>query len=154
MSPEELLRAIFSNEHESEKMKTNLYARKSFQVEAVKVTFENIEDLASWCGGEIETQETRVKNVIQIEKFIRVPVTRPANEKQTRAYIGDYILKSDNSFKVYTERAFLKSFEPVVVYTEEQARTHANQHEDNFPEPSVTYTDAQAAEQAEVEVTI
>jgi hypothetical protein len=44
--------------------------------------------------------------------YISVRVAYPINPRQTQAYLGDWVLKSGKSFKVYTNSAFEKSFIP------------------------------------------
>lgn len=83
---------------------TETYTRKPFEIEAVKVTEENMEDVAKWCGGEIQTTESG-------KRFIKVDVTRPLSDKQTRAFAGDWTLRVKNSFKVYTNKAFVHCFD-------------------------------------------
>ena len=87
---------------------TQKYLRKPFTVDAVRVTAENIEQVAKWCNGEIK-EGKRGPNT---EKYVSVPVAKPLNERQTMAFKGDWVLFSAGSFKVYTNRAFEQSFEP------------------------------------------
>lgn len=84
---------------ERELMEIEEYTRKSFTVKAVHVTVANIEEVAKWCGG-----------VIKQRRFIKVPVEKPQNDRQTQAYIGDWVLESGKGFKVYTNAAFSRSF--------------------------------------------
>lgn len=94
-------------------MKTHKFARKPFYVDAVRVSEANMEEVAAWCEGEIlETSDGR---------YISVQVYRPINERQTQAFIGDWVLFSGNGFKVYTPKAFDKSFEKVKTLTKAQA---------------------------------
>ena len=95
-------------------MKTELYGRKSFTVEAVKVTRENMEEVAAWCGGQIQTVTENGRE----KRFIKVEVKRALNENQTQAFCGDWVLKSDSGFKKYSHRAFVQSFEKQNFYTE------------------------------------
>lgn len=88
-------------------MKTEQFARKPFLIDAVQVTKDNMEEVAKWCGGTIET-ETRGNRTI---KFIQVPVSRPLNERQKHALIGDWVLYAGRSFKCYTAKAFADCFE-------------------------------------------
>lgn len=102
-------------------IQTARFARKPFEVEAVQVTAENFKDVAEWCGGEIKTFPN--------EEFIKIKVARVLNERQTKAFIGDWVLKAGQGFKVYTNKAFLKSFDPVevkAVYDEQDALIHLN----------------------------
>jgi len=98
-------------------LKTQIYGRKSFTVEAVRVTPQNMAEIAEWCGGEIQntTENGRPK------KFIKIDVKRAMNENQTQAFVGDWVLKSDSGFKKYSNRAFQQSFEKQKVYTEAEA---------------------------------
>lgn len=83
------------------------YGRKEYTVDGVQVTLENMHDVAKWCGGEVFLEE--IKDVPT--PFVKVPVHRPLNEKQTKAYVASYVLQSPTGFKVYTERAMEKNFE-------------------------------------------
>ena len=83
---------------------TETYTRKPFEIQAVRVTEENMEDVAKWCGGEILTTEAG-------KRYIKVDVTRPLNEKQTKAFAGDWALKVKSSIKVYTHKAFTHCFD-------------------------------------------
>jgi hypothetical protein len=89
------------------------YVRKPFDVNAVKVTADNFEEVAQWCGGEIEESEGFEGRGVQ--RFIRVPVKRPLSDRQTCAYVGDWVLsalRGPAGFKVYTPKAFNSSFDP------------------------------------------
>lgn len=88
-------------------MQTEKYARKPFLIDAVKVTSENMEEVAKWCGGTIQTVQRGEHTV----KYIQAPVSRPSNERQKKAFIGDYVLKAGKSFKCYEARAFDSCFE-------------------------------------------
>lgn len=81
------------------------WTRRIFDVEVVKVTEQNLELAAGWCGGQVLTHEDG-------RKYVQVPVWRPINKKQTMAFVGDRVLKASTGFKVYTEKAFLSSFVP------------------------------------------
>lgn len=97
-----------SNEKDTTIMQTKKYARKAFFVQAVQVTAENMEEVAKWAEGEIQTEEHN-KGL----KFIFINVQRPMNDRQTKAYVGDWVLSAGTGFKVYTNKAFLSSFEVV-----------------------------------------
>lgn len=86
-------------------METEKYLRKPFEVEAVQVTAENIDEVAQWCKGEVKEQNGN--------KYIKVEVARTLNEKQTMAFIGDWILFAGTGYKVYTAKAFGKHFTKV-----------------------------------------
>jgi hypothetical protein len=114
-------------------MQTQQFQRKAFVVEAVRVTQKNINEVAKWCGGTVQKKPTDKG----VQRFIKVKVHRPLNEKQTQAFIGDWVVKAEAGFKVYTNRAFGNSFEEVVVYTEEDAKAQLGEDE---PEVDVVVT--------------
>lgn len=95
-------------------MKTHKFARKPFYVDAVRVSDANIEEVAQWCGGKIVTEHADGKH-------ISVEVHRPINERQTQAFVGDWVLFAGSGYKVYTPKAFDKSFEKVKTLTKAQA---------------------------------
>lgn len=96
-------------------MKTHKFARKPFYVDAVRVSETNIEEVAQWCEGEIKTDSQGLR-------YIHVTnVHRPLNDKQTQAYLGDWVLLYGSGFKVYIPKAFDKSFEKVKTLTKAQA---------------------------------
>lgn len=105
-------------------MKTQSFQRKPFQVEAIQVTEENLTQVAEWCQGTLETEG----DLPGMKQLIRVKVKHPLNARQTKAYVGDWVLKAGEGFKVYNQVAFDKSFEP----TTAQSRVHPNQAELNL----------------------
>lgn len=80
--------------------------RKPFPVKAVRVTFDNIKAVSVWCNGEIHNDGDRI--------YIQVAVNNAISEKQTQAHIGDWVLKSKDSFKVYTDTAFQRNFDKMM----------------------------------------
>ena len=86
-------------------LKLENYERLPFTIQAVEVTAENMKAVAKWCGGQIRTSGKR-----GIQKYIKVEVKRALNDRQTMAYIGDFVLKAGSGFKVYTPKAFSESF--------------------------------------------
>lgn len=92
------------------KIPTTKFARKPFYVDVPDpVSAENMKELAEWCGGEIRTEGTGPN----ARQYIKVKVTRPQTVRQTKAFIGDRILFAGNGYKVYTPKAFEKSFSKV-----------------------------------------
>lgn len=82
-----------------------VFERLPFTVEAIRVTPENLTAVADWCGGQVRTSGKR-----GIQKYIKVDVKRALNDRQTMAYIGDWVLRAGSGFKVYTPKAFNESF--------------------------------------------
>lgn len=99
-------------------LKTHKFARKPFYVDAVRVSDANMEEVAEWCKGTIEVSEDEETKG---QKFISVKVHRPLTERQTQAFIGDWVLFAGTGFKVYIPKAFDKSFEKVRTLTKAQA---------------------------------
>lgn len=98
----------------SSPIKTETFQRIPFRVEAVRVTEENFEDVAEWCGGSIVTvRDPNQVNTLfgEPRRFIQVSVSRPLVPRQSQAYVGDWILFASKGYKVYANRPFLKNFE-------------------------------------------
>lgn len=97
------------------------FVRKPFGVQAVEVKEENMAEVAQWCRGEIRTEAAR--NGRPIRRYIKVGVKRPLEERQTKAYVGDFVVvaKDPNirGFKVYTPRAFDQTYDELVADMEE-----------------------------------
>lgn len=76
--------------------------------DSVQVTAENMQEIAEWCNGEIRTTSERGSE----ERYIKVWVQRPLNERQTRAFVGDWVLYASTGFKVYIDAAYKANFKP------------------------------------------
>jgi len=87
-------------------LETSQYVRKPFNIDAVRVTAENIQEVARWVDSE-------VRNDQRDGQYVKVRVHNPRNEKQTKAYVGDWVLYAGTGYKVYTNKAFLKDFDKV-----------------------------------------
>lgn len=86
-------------------IETQKYVRRPLYVDAVKVTKENFDDLLAWCQGDLGTVEGHPDT-----HFIRIRVHNPQSPRQTRAFIGDWILYTERGYKIYTEKAFTENF--------------------------------------------
>jgi hypothetical protein len=78
------------------------YERKPFTVQAIRVTDANMQEVARWCHGTVVPGVRAGKQLDCIE----VDVKNPINEKQKKAFAGDWVLKGSSGWKVYTSRAF------------------------------------------------
>jgi hypothetical protein len=85
-------------------MDTKIYNRKPLTVEAVQITDDNIYEVAKWCGGSVITGGH------VIERVIEVKVLHP-QKSQTIAPPGYWILKSEQGYKIYSDKAFTKGFD-------------------------------------------
>lgn len=93
---------------------TKKYIRKPLVVDAVQVTAQNFEAMAQWCHGEIVCNDgSAAEQVNPGNQHIRVRVHNPKTPRQTKAFVGDWILYTDRGYKIYTSKAFLSSFSEV-----------------------------------------
>jgi oligoribonuclease (3'-5' exoribonuclease) len=81
------------------------FVRKPLYVNAVQVTEENMAEITKWCKGQ------HVHGVS--EQYVKVRVHRATDERQKRAYVGDWVLKFGTGFKVYQHDPFIRDFEQV-----------------------------------------
>lgn len=96
---------------------TQKYVRKPLYVDAVQVTEENFSTIARWCFGEIcnidESPVDMSQPVQPNRQYIKVRVNNPRLPRQTKAFVGDWILYTERGYKVYTTKAFQENFDPV-----------------------------------------
>lgn len=100
---------------------TNRYIKKPLYVDAVRVTAENFVEISRWCQGDIRTNAENLVVEADLEDpripnscYIYVRVHNPKNPRQTKAFVGDWLLYTARGYKVYTDKAFQGSFDPVV----------------------------------------
>lgn len=85
-------------------LETMKYFRKPFYIDAVQVTADNLAAVASWVNGEVRIDKDKAR-------YVKVRVHRPLDDRQTKAFLGDWVLYAGTGFKVYTPKAFANSFE-------------------------------------------
>lgn len=91
------------------------YVRKPLLVDAVQVTADNFAEIAAWCQGTITASDgSQVHTLDPSTQYIHVRVHNPVNVRQSKAFVGDWILYTDRGYKIYTNKAFKGSFEPYV----------------------------------------
>ena len=90
---------------------TQQFLRKPLYVDAVRITGANFDEIAVWCQGEVQADEVPGKGTTK--KYIKVRVHNPKNARQTKAFVGDWLLYTERGYKVYTNKAFHASFDPV-----------------------------------------
>lgn len=97
-------------------IKTKKFVRKPFDIEAIQVTAENMEEVARWCRGQL--RKSGGPGGRNTQRYIKVNVKRSLSDRQTTAYVGDWVVnaldQSVKGFKVYTPKAFSLTFEEVV----------------------------------------
>lgn len=89
-------------------VKTETYHRRSFDVEAVRVTAENMADVAKWCGGTVDIPIGALTTTK--ERVIHVEVAKAIRPRQTQAHIGDWVLSYNDGFKVFSNSSFRRDF--------------------------------------------
>lgn len=90
---------------------TEKYIRKPLYVDAVRVTETNFNELVGWCQGEVEFEEGG-RDGAAGRKYIKIRVHNPKGPRQTKAFVGDWILYTDRGYKIYTNKAFKAAFDP------------------------------------------
>lgn len=94
-------------------IQTEAFIRKPFYVEAIRVTEQNLTEIATWCKGFLKNgNPNKDANPIMC---VKVPVKKAATVRQTMAFPGDWVLvmkdfENNDSFKVYTKKAFEAGF--------------------------------------------
>jgi len=97
---------------------TTHFVRKPFFVDGIRVTSENMVEVAAWCKGFIKETAPKDKTK-KPSPYIEVEVHRPMNDRQKRAFVGDWVLEAENGFKVYTDAALKKTFEIAVINSDD-----------------------------------
>lgn len=87
----------------------NQFVRKQFSVNAVRVTPLNIREVAQACHGKIMHDGEKEGNLSR--DYIKVRVILPLHDEQTKARIGDWVVRQGRTFKVYKDGTFRKTFE-------------------------------------------
>jgi hypothetical protein len=83
---------------------TSTFVRKPLLVEGIQVNSENMEQVAVWCGGTIQYTQSK-------RNFIKLQTKATPQARQNMAFVGDWVLKSDMGFKIYSKRAFDRTFD-------------------------------------------
>jgi hypothetical protein len=88
------------------------YNRKTFSVRAVEVTFQNVDELAKWSKGKVDSEQTRVLGGADID----LPVLKLQGQGEDRgkelvARLGNFIVESKGRFRVYKAPQFWAAFE-------------------------------------------
>ncbi|AVD99500.1 hypothetical protein SEA_BING_78 [Streptomyces phage Bing] len=96
------------------------YRRKTFTVQAIQVTVDNMKGLAEWCGGDVIVYFPDIHkqsgDYRAGQTCVEVTIGEVNGRKQkARAYPGDWITKlyDTENFRVYRNKTFLEAFEEV-----------------------------------------
>lgn len=93
---------------------TEIWSRNSFDAECVRVTEENIQDVAEWCDGSITRLMTQYP-----KKYIRFNVVQYNEHREAKAFIGDWVILVKGEFKHYRDESFHRAYSQKVFPREE-----------------------------------
>lgn len=96
------------------------FIRKSFTVKAVEVTFKNVEQIAEWCKGRVDTETTRILGNETELPVVKFPGQGEDKGKELIARLGYFVVESKGRFRVYKAPQFWASFEQKVVLEEDE----------------------------------
>jgi hypothetical protein len=89
------------------------FVKKSYLVDAVRVTVENIDELASQYDGVVKDATIDGMHAPGSKKYIELVVKRWGLNKKTMAFVGDWIaILGGENIRVYQHRMFKSSFAP------------------------------------------
>jgi hypothetical protein len=93
-------------------LETTEYDRKTFTVNAVELTFKNVEQVAKWCKGTVDTETTRLLGGADTElPVIKVQGQGEDKGKTLVARLGYFVVESKGRFRVYKAPQFHAAFE-------------------------------------------
>lgn len=87
---------------------TSRWVRKNANVEAVRVNRAEVHKIAHWCGGRIMATDSGGKDGSGCI-YILLPFKSNYN-KPNRVFMGDWIVKDGDGFKMYSHEAFSNVF--------------------------------------------
>lgn len=91
-------------------MQIEKYDRKPFSVEAVQVSFDNINQVTTWCNGTIIKQKVKMLGIETEVPAIRVEGQGDNRGKTFIANLGCYIVCLKGNFRVYKPAQFETTF--------------------------------------------
>jgi hypothetical protein len=88
------------------------YVRKNANIEAARVNLAELSKIRDWCDGSILASDASENAGRSL--FIEIKLPRQLRaKKRSRAYVGDWIVKDDEGFKVYSDDEF-RVFSPAI----------------------------------------
>lgn len=93
-------------------LELNEYDRRPFTVIAVEVTLSNIEQVAEWCNGTLDTESTKLQGM---NTTIDLPVIRLKGqgrdkERTFTVMVGCYVVNHKGNFRMYKPTQFREMF--------------------------------------------
>lgn len=86
------------------------YDRKPFSVTAVEVTLGNIEQVAEWCKGTLDTQDTKMMGTTVKLPVIKLKGQGKDKDRVFTANIGCFVVDHKGSFRMYKPAQFHQMF--------------------------------------------
>lgn len=83
------------------------YDRRTFEIQAIRITNENMQDIAEMCMGGIGRPTSE-----DVRPYVNVPVMIDKRVVRQKAHVGDYLTYNGKEFKVYTKKSFAAAFVP------------------------------------------
>jgi hypothetical protein len=103
---------------------TERFTRKTFTVEAVRVTSENIHELAAQVKGEVRDAGTLAWDGPNKKLYIDLVVWRHGRDQRAMAFLGDWVtISPSNNLEVYAHKRFKSTF--ALEYVSKQAAKRA-----------------------------
>jgi hypothetical protein len=91
-----------------------VWTRKSFDVRAVRITDDNIRVVALWSGGIVRRLPNNPGEALRgvNKRCIQLEVNHYNKLREVKAYVGDWILMTDEGFRHYRDKSFRLAFQP------------------------------------------
>lgn len=128
-----------------------LYLSSSFEIEAIRITEENMLEVAEWCEGDVVATEEK-DAFLYGPRSIRVNVMKDSGHTFRMARVGYWITYSGVEFKIYKDQLFRRRFtRKASSYQEKRNRIHQLVLDAMRRQDTETYngTSSQAAPYAE-----
>lgn len=85
------------------------YTTKPSEVHAVRITEENMVEVAKWCRGKLQT-DANPADPFHTRKFIQLSTNRSMSKRHGQGFVGDWVVAKGTSFRVFTEANFEREF--------------------------------------------
>jgi hypothetical protein len=103
------------------------FVRKTFIVRAEEVNFKNVEVLAKWCKGKVDTETTKILGGAETQlPVVKFPGQGDERGKELIARLGYFIVESRGRFRVYKAPQFWAAFEKKFVTSVSPDHTDIN----------------------------
>lgn len=92
-------------------MQTQMFMSKPFEVNAVQITLENIDEVASWSGGTIEQMTVKLVGAETQLPCIRLDSRGNHRNPNFKACLGYWIVERKGNFRIYKPHQFEQAFD-------------------------------------------